>query len=297
MGTDGSSFEYQLLEKLGEGGMGTVYKVRHARLNQVVALKVLSGARLSDARAVVRFRREMEAVARLDHPNIVRAYEAREIDGVPMLVMEYLEGLTLARLVVHGGRLSIADACEAIRQAALGLDYAAQRGLVHRDIKPSNLMVTSEGQVKILDFGLALLPADESSSGRGLVLGTADYMAPEQVADSHAVDHRADLYSLGCTLHKLLAGRSPFGEPEYTSTSEKMTAHVFRPAPSIRELRPDAPPELAALLERLLAKAPQDRFPTGAELAAALAPLAAGSDLPGLLQRTLQRMQARIDLP
>ncbi len=184
--------DYEFLEKLGEGGMGIVYKAWHRRLKRVVALKVLRGAALADTLAKSRFWREMEAVGRLDHPNVIRAFDAREIDGTPVLVMEYVEGLTLSRLVDHGGKLSIANACEAIRQAALGLDYASAHGLVHRDIKPSNLMVACGGRIKILDLGLALLRQEQGSEEEvtltGGLVGTADYMAPEQVQDSHRVD-------------------------------------------------------------------------------------------------------------
>ena len=165
-------------------------------------LKVLPPASADDAHAVARFEREMKAIGRFDHPHIVRAYDAREIEGRLVLAMEYVEGLDLGRIVRRLGRLARADACELARQAALGLQAAYEHGLVHRDIKPSNLMLTPEGQVKVLDLGLARFdaepPADEEMTGTGQVIGTADYIAPEQVADSRSVDIRADIYSLGC---------------------------------------------------------------------------------------------------
>ena len=193
--------------------MGTVYKALHTKLDRAVALKVLARGRVEDGRAIARFEREMKAIGRLDHPQIVRADDAREIDGHPVLIMEYVEGLDLARLVNRVGRLRVAAACELARQAAVGLQYVHEHGLVHRDIKPSNLMLTPRGEVKILDLGLARLHRQRGGSdemtGTGLTMGTADYMAPEQASDSHSVDIRADIYSLGCTLFKLLSGRRP----------------------------------------------------------------------------------------
>ena len=206
--------EYEILDQLASGGMGVVFKAFHARLNRMVAIKMLAEGRHENAAANFRFDREMRAVGSLDHPSIVRALDAREIDGRRILVMEFVEGMDLAKLVRRCGPLPIADACELIRQAALGLQVAHERGLVHRDIKPSNLMLTPQGQVKLLDLGLALFhaqpPTETEMTATGQAVGTAEYMAPEQVSDSHQVDIRADIYGLGCTLYKLLAGRTPF---------------------------------------------------------------------------------------
>ncbi|GAG47604.1 unnamed protein product, partial [marine sediment metagenome] len=228
-----------------------VYKALQTKLRRTVALKVLPKNRLNDRRAVARFEREMAAVGQLDHPNIVRALHAGEHEGNSYLVMEYVAGLDLSELVRRLGPLPVADACELARQAAMGLQYAHENGLVHRDIKPSNLMLASDGQVKVLDLGLALLqqdqPAEEEVTGSGQAMGTADYIAPEQASDSHNVDIRADIYSLGCTLYKLLCGRAPFTDPKYRSTFEKMTAHVREPVPPIRQLRGEVSEELAAL--------------------------------------------------
>jgi serine/threonine protein kinase len=279
--------EYELLAKLGEGGMGAVYQARHTRLKRVVALKVLPKDRMTDPRAVARFEREMEAVGKLSHPNIVLAHDARDIDGTTILVMEYVEGFDLAQVARQVGALQIADACELVRQAALGLQYAHQHGLVHRDIKPSNLMLTREGRVKILDLGLALLgteqPGGAELTSAGQAMGTADYMAPEQASDAHAVDIRADIYSLGCTLYKLLTGRAPFTGPEHKSPFEKMIAHVQQPIRPIRLLRTDVPEALAAIVARMLAKKPDDRFATPDEVAEAISPFAVGADLPRIL--------------
>jgi formylglycine-generating enzyme required for sulfatase activity/serine/threonine protein kinase len=282
--------EYQLLAKLGEGGMGTVYRARHIRLEKTVALKVLAKGSLVDAEAVARFDREMKAVGQLNHPNIVQAHDAREIAGTRFLAMEYVDGLNLAQLVDACGPLPVADACELIRQTALGLDHAHQHGLVHRDIKPSNLMLDSQGQVKILDLGLALfqpgqLSGAERITASGQTMGTIDYMAPEQALASRNVDIRADLYSLGCTLYKLLSGHAPFSGPKYQDVVNKLAAHAREPVRPIRKVRPDVPAELAAVLDRLLAKDPAGRFATPAEVAAAIAPLAGGSNLRALLAR------------
>lgn len=275
--------DYRLLEELGAGGMGTVYKALHARLKRIVALKVLSADRVRDRRAVARFEREMEAVGKLEHPNIVRALDAGEHEGTHYLVMEYVDGLDLSQLAKRRGPLPIADACELVRQAALGLEGAHERGLVHRDIKPSNLMLTPAGQVKVLDLGLALLAADQPGgdelTGASQMMGTADYCAPEQAGDSHAVDIRADLYSLGCALYKLLAGRVPFSGEPYNTTMKKVMAHINEPAPSVREFRHDAPDALVKVLDRALAKEPAERFATPGEFASAVAPFAVGADL------------------
>jgi len=281
--------EYRLLEKLGEGGMGAVYKALHTKLDRTVALKVLPGGRLESQEAIARFEREMKAVGAVDHPNIVRAMDAREVAGTRFLVMEYVEGQNLNEVVRHCGPLSVADACELIRQTALGLQSAHEHGLVHRDIKPLNLMLTPEGQVKILDLGLARFqadqPAGEEMTATGLALGTPDYMAPEQVSDSRTADIRADIYGLGCTLFKLLTGQPPFSGAKYQSALAKMTAHLQEPAPRIRRLRNEVPKELARLVDRMLAKDPADRFATPAKVADAIGSFAVGSDLRALSAR------------
>ena len=286
--------EYELLAKLGEGGMGAVYKARQTRLKKIVALKVLPKERTANPRAVTRFEREMEAIGQLSHPNIVQAYDARDIDGTTVLVMEYVDGEDLAQVRQRVKTLRIPDACEVVRQVALGLQYAHEHGLVHRDIKPSNLMLTSlpshtgrgaggEGIVKILDLGLALLganpPADGELTAAGSAVGTADYIAPEQVSDAHSVDIRADIYSLGCTLYKLLTGRAPFIGPQYKTQAEKLVGHLKETPPPVQRLRSDVPAGLAAVIERMMAKSPDDRFATPVEVAAAVAPFAAGCDL------------------
>ena len=220
---------YRIQSRLGQGGMGTVYRAWHTRLKRIVALKTLRAEYMDNAPAVVRFHREMEAVGKLDHFNLIRATDAGEDHGVHFLAMEYVEGVDAARLSQACGPLPVADACDLVRQAAVGLQCADEHGLVHRDVKPSNLMVTPAGRVKVLDLGLALLhaAADEAGelTGSNQWMGTADYMAPEQGLDAHGVDIRADVYSLGCTLYKLLAGKAPFGGSDYNTPFKKMEAH------------------------------------------------------------------------
>lgn len=281
---------YRIVEPLGRGGMGCVYKAEHCHLHKMVALKILPPLKFLDPAARRRFVKEMAVLGQLDDPHIVRADHADEIDGQLVLVMELVEGLDLQKVLDQANPLPVGDACELIRQAALGLDHIHRNGVVHRDLKPSNLMLTPGGVVKILDLGLARLQksTDESRTSPGQVMGTYDYMAPEQFNDVHEVDIRADLYSLGCALYKLLVGRAPFECPAYSGFARKMMAHQEVPVPPPGELRPGLPDAVASLLDRLLAKAPGDRLPTPAELIAALTPLAAGADLPGLYRKAAE---------
>ncbi len=278
--------QYQLVEKIGQGGMGSVYRAVHRRLKRWVAIKVLPPAERGDA-GRARFEQEMEAIVRVEHPNIVRATDAGEADGVHYLVMELVDGVDLAALVRLCGPLPIADACELARQTALGLQCVADHGLVHRDVKPSNVMLAADGTVKVLDLGLALLGGAVTSSDRltevGQVIGTADFMAPEQWAGSRTVDIRADLYSLGCTLFKLLTGNPPFGGPDCSTPLRKMAAHAEAPVPVLAQQREDVPAELSLLVSRLLAKSPADRYQHPRDVAAALGPLSAGASLTALV--------------
>lgn len=289
---------YRVQEPLGHGGMGRVYKAWHTRLKRAVALKMLPTDRMNDPAAVARFHREMEAVGRLDHANLIRATDAGEADGVHFLVMEVVEGLDLGRLVRRLGPLPVADACELIRQAAVGLQYVHENGLVHRDIKPSNLMLTPPGRVKVLDLGLARLyghGTGDELTGTGQWMGTADYMAPEQGDDARRVDIRADVYSLGCSLYKLLAGRAPFSGSEYDSTFKKMRAHAETPVPPLASLRPGLPGGLLALLARLLAKNPADRPADPGQVAVMLEPFTRGCDLAALLVQSREATEADAD--
>ncbi len=266
---------YVLLEPLGEGGMGTVFKARHRRMKRLVALKIIRHEWLSRPDAVGRFYREVELAGRLSDPHIVTAFDAGEAEGVHYFVMEYVVGLDLARLVRDRGPLSSAAAAEVARQAALGLAHAHDRGLIHRDIKPSNLLRADEdGVVKVLDFGLAFAPqgvADELTQ-IGSVLGTPDYLAPEQAMDIRQADARSDLYGLGCTLYFLLVGSPPF--PGGTPLEKLVKHREIDPAP-VEALRPGIPRGLGSVVRRLMAKRPEDRFPTAAAVAEALAPFRA----------------------
>ncbi len=278
---------YPLLGPVGKGGMGMVYRAWHPLLKRPVAIKTLPIEHLDNPACVARFQREMEAIGKLDHPNLVRATDAGEDRGVHFLVMEFVEGRDASQLVRAGGPLPVADACEVVRQAALGLQHAHEHGLVHRDVKPSNLMVTPTGQVKVLDLGLALLRGTSEGSGELTAshhwMGTFDYMAPEQGQNAHRVDIRADVYSLGCTLYKLLTGQAPFAGSAYNNPHRKMEAHARETPPPLQQQVPDAPADLAAVLERMLAKDFADRYPTPGEVAAALAPFTAGCDLARLV--------------
>jgi serine/threonine protein kinase len=266
--------EYDLLEPLGAGGMGEVFKARHRRLGKLVALKLLPVVSHGSADRVARFLREMRAVGTLDHPNVIEAHDAGEETGVVYLAMKLVEGEDLGRLVQRLGPLPVAEACELARQAALGLQYLHERGLVHRDVKPSNLMRTGEGTVKVLDLGLArwkVQGAGELTATEQL-LGTPDFLAPEQVRDAAAADLRADLYGLGGTLFYLLTGRAPFAH--HQGVYGKLDAHRSEAPPDVRGLRPEVPLPVADLLSRLLAKEPGDRPQSAAEVAAALAAFA-----------------------
>ena len=265
--------KFQILSELGHGGMGTVYHAKHKVMDRDVALKVINKALLEHPDALPRFFAEVKAAARLDHPNIVRAYDAEPAGGLQLFVMEYVEGKSLAQVLDIKGTLPVAHACHYVRQAALGLQHAFEHGMVHRDIKPANLMLTPKGKVKVLDFGLARL-ASEQSKGTGLTqanafMGTPEYVAPEQAMDARQADIRADLYSLGCTLYCLLTGQPPF---QADTVIKMVMAHLEKEAPSVQELRPEVSPELAAVVSRLLAKDPKQRYQKPAELVQALSP-------------------------
>lgn len=289
---------YQLLDRLGEGGMGQVFLARHRRLGRLVALKIIRRDQARNAEALRRFRREVLAAAQLSHPNIVHAYDAGECGDTVFLVMEYVNGVTLKDLVLRSGPLPVSLAGDLIRQAALGLEHAYRRNLTHRDVKPANLLVTGLDSLpipprghrraapiplltsgpapvlKILDLGLARLLSAGTGVGdsatltqTNLLIGTPDYLSPEQAADPHRADIRSDLYSLGCTYYYLLTASVPF--PGGTSLEKLFRHHAEMPRP-VTELRPEIPPPVARIVARLLAKKPEDRFQTPRELAEAI---------------------------
>jgi WD40 repeat protein len=266
---------YRVEGLLGAGGMGWVFKAEHRLMARPVALKVIRGDLMDRPAAVERFRQEVRAAARLAHPNIVTAHDAEQAGDAHFLVMEYVEGESLENLVRRHGPLPVAEACAYARQAALGLGHAHERGMVHRDVKPANLLRTPDGTVKVLDFGLARF-ASEARGGpltpEGAILGTPDYVAPEQALNPQQADIRADLYSLGCTLYFLLAGKPPF--PKGT-VLQKLMAHQGEAPPPLTVLRPGLPQGLPALIDRLMSKDPAHRPQTPAEVAEALAPFTA----------------------
>jgi len=267
--------EYAILGKIGAGGGGQVYKAEHQRMERIVALKVLPK---STPKAVKRFHQEVKAAAKLIHPNIVTAFDAGEHEGMPYLVMEYVEGKSLDQVVDDGGPLQVDTACDFIAQAARGLAYAHSRTIVHRDIKPSNLMLDNEGAVKVLDMGLARYAASSSGAGKkddtdsgeltkaGTVIGTVNYMSPEQTRDAKSVDHRTDIYSLGCTFYYLLTAQSVFSGDMIAV----LLAHTQQPIPSLRNFREDVPERLDAVYQRMLAKRPEDRYQAISEVVADL---------------------------
>lgn len=343
--------DYEILEELGYGGMGIVYKARQKLLNQTVAIKVLSQTLLNDTQAVGRFRREIQLIGGLNHPNIVRALNAGENEGTHYLVMEYVDGVTLQQFGDNlrkkneyenennnnnrynnssiddtntpiyliqksssAGLVSkiysatttvpppptrpplfpVGAACEVVRQAALGLQHAHEFNLVHRDIKPANLMIDRNGTVKILDLGLGKFLAEQRSADSntsltiaGTTIGTIDYISPEQCENAGEVDIRADLYSLGCTLYFLLTGKPPYTGSRYGTTRKKLMAHIIGEVPVLRKIVTDVPEELEMVLQKVLAKDPQERFQTPFEFAEALQPFASFDALLNLIDHEL----------
>jgi HD-GYP domain-containing protein (c-di-GMP phosphodiesterase class II) len=279
---------YRIVERLGAGGMGVVYKAEHIHMKRAVAIKVLVAEEDDRSIFLQRFYSEMQATAVLSHPNIVLAFDAGEM-AVPnsanqvlhYLVMEYVQGQNLEQQVLQCGPLSVEVACDYIRQAASGLQHAYEHGLVHRDIKPSNLFVTPQNQVKILDFGLARLCRRRHTEAHAM-LGSIDYMAPEQARDARSVDIRADIYGLGGTLYWLLSGRKPF--PGERSPIEELLARQNEPPRPLRSICPTVPQELEAVVQQMMALDPGDRYPT---------PLAVLSALTAFLERTRRTGPAR----
>jgi len=286
--------QYRILDLLGQGGMGRVFKAEHLTMGRTVALKVLAPRHTKTAKARELFMREVRAAAKLMHPNIVTAHDANEIDGRHYLVMEYIDGPNLNQLVRERGPLPVGLACDIVRQVASGLQYAYEQGMVHRDIKPPNVLLQRSGTalssgylVKIVDFGLALLvDASEGENGEGesgegdgmlptaknVVVGTPDYLSPEQARNLRTVDVRSDLYSLGCTFYFLLTGQVPFpgGTP-----LEKLIRQTREEPAAVEQLRPDIPQEVASIVRCLMAKEPSHRYQSPAELVLELMPLAA----------------------
>lgn len=252
--------KYKLLKHIGTGGMSSVYLAQHQLMNQNRAIKVLPKKRVDDKSYFDRFYLEARATAALDHPNIVRAYDIDNDGDTHYLVMEYVEGQDLNQIVKERGALKLEDAATYVVQAAYGLQFAHERGMVHRDVKPGNLLVDKRNVIKILDLGLALFNEDDESltvENNEKVLGTADYLAPEQAINSHEIDHRADIYSLGCTLYFMITGHPPFPEG---SLAQRIAAHQNKMPADIRKSRPDCPGELVGICVKMMQKDPAYRY-------------------------------------
>lgn len=284
---------YVILDQLGFGGMGRVFHVRHVQMKREAALKMLHTRLMKDQHAVDRFYREVEAAARLAHPNIIAAYDAGSSKGMHFLAMEYAEGRDLASLVKQDGPLAIPLALDYAQQTAEGLAYAHDQGVTHRDLKPANLLLTTAGQVKILDMGLARIDHTSVShqqqlTGDSALLGTIDFMSPEQGVDPSAADARSDIYSLGCTLYWLITGQPPFPR---MSPAAALIAHQRDLVPSLAEIWPSAPAEVDRIIGRAMAKEPGNRFATAREFQNAVQE--AMSQLQGTKGNATASLQAR----
>jgi eukaryotic-like serine/threonine-protein kinase len=276
--------KYRLLQLLGAGGMSSVYLAENTTLHQRVAIKVLPIKRVEQSSFLARFRREAQMAFRLSHQNVARAFDLDQVGEIHFIVMEYVDGIDLHAKVKQQGPLPVHEAVEYLRQAALGLHHAHEEGLVHRDVKPSNLILDRKGTVKILDLGLAFAGDDEEAASitrehDERVLGTADYLAPEQATDSHTADRRSDIYALGCTLHYLLVGKAPFAQGKL---AERVQAHVKKPPPNIVEERAEVPLPIAQLYFRMMEKHPEARPQTALEVADALSAWLAANP-PGMI--------------
>jgi serine/threonine protein kinase len=263
---------YVILDTLDTGGMGLVFKALHRSMNRVVALKLLPAAMMSAHDTVKRFQREVHAAAALSHPNIVAAYDAHQSEEIAYLVLEYVEGTNLFRLVKEQGPLPVTLAANYARQAATGLAYLHSRGIIHRDVKPANLILADDGTVKLLDMGLVRFASaedlscaemDQELTQAGIVIGTVAYMSPEQALDTRSADQRSDIYSLGCTLFFLLTGRSLYHEETGMKT---LLAHREQPVPTIRQFCEEAPVSLDAVFRTMVAKRPADRLQSMSEV-------------------------------
>jgi serine/threonine protein kinase len=263
--------DYLLVERLSESKTGTVWKAQHRPTGGTVAVKMLSRAAMTSNTMVERFRRQVAIMAELVHPNLVISYEGGRLDGVPYLVMEYIEGQDLRSRVKQRGPLSVEEAVEYISQAAAGLGCAHARGIWHRNVKTGNLMVDRSGVIRVTGFGLAHVESEDEGNValtvQGQAMGTGDYMAPEQALDSSSVDARADIYGLGCTLCMLLTGRPPYKAASFVQMVE---AHLSAPIPSLRAARADVPVALDAVFQKMLAKRPEDRYRSMDEVVTAL---------------------------
>jgi serine/threonine protein kinase len=290
---------YVILDRIGKGQSAGVYKAVHPGSGQVVALKALPGSRARNPHTLARFQREGRLLTQLDHPNVVRAFQVGSAGGVNFIVMEHLDGETLDEVLARRRQLPPTEAVRLIVQALNGLQHLHDKRMIHRDLKPANLMLvpangstTLASTVKVLDIGLGRELFDEDAPERngeqitveGTVLGTPDYLAPEQARDARAADVRADIYSLGCVLFHLLAGRPPFVE---TNIMAAMVRHATEPPPAVTQFQPATPPDLAAVLEVMLAKKAADRFGIPRDAAEALEPFLPTDSSPAMGSRII----------
>lgn len=267
---------YIALTLLGEGGLSRVLRAYHSQTQETVAIKVLHPELRGNQEVRAQFRQEMLALAQLDHPNFIKAYDIDPTGARHWFTMEIVEGIDLQKLVQSSGRLAVSQACDYIRQAAMGLQYAYEHGLVHRDVKPANLLVAlKDHRLRILDIGLARREWDFSEAGTSTVtssansalMGTADYVAPEQALNPQEANIRADIYSLGCTLFHLITGQVPYPG---RSLAKKLLDHQKSPVPSVRQHRPEVPQEVAVIVQKMMAKQAGDRYQTPVGVAVAL---------------------------
>lgn len=261
---------YVVDKKLGEGGMGTVYRATDSQLDRVVAIKVLPLEKAKDPRLVKRFRAEAQAAAQLRHKNIVGVYDSGEIDGFLYIAMEYIDGIDVHELVRRKGVLDVPRTRDIMRQLARALQHAHEQNIVHRDIKPANLMIDRDGKVRLADMGLARSLDDSDKSGitrAGTTVGTIDYMSPEQTRDSRSADTRSDMYSLGATWYHMLTGKPPFPQGDLLN---RINAHASQPPPNPQDLNAEVPDGVVEVMHRMLAKKPEDRYQTPADLLDAL---------------------------
>lgn len=264
--------DYILLDQLGRGGMGSVFLARHRLIDRQVAIKIFSSSHGDQESLLRRFDREAFATAKLSHPNIVRVFDIDQQGDTHYMVMELIRGQDLRAIVKQSGPLSLTKAAHYMAQAAVGLHHAHGRGLIHRDVKPANLVVTQDDVLKVLDLGLALIRNDEAVAALTVtnahtMMGTADYLSPEQALHAHEVDHRADIYSLGCTFYFLLTGQAPFNEG---TMAQRILMHQNNAPRDVRALREDCPHALATICMTMLAKRPEDRITSGNEVAKGL---------------------------
>ncbi|MCA9137589.1 MAG: serine/threonine protein kinase [Planctomycetales bacterium] len=271
---------YRLLRPLGRGGMGVVFLAKHSVMNRLMALKILPAEASKDARRIERFKEEARASAKLEHPNIVQAYDFSEADGKLFIVMEYVEGVDLHRAVARDGVMSPAEALDAMIQTTDALAHAHQRGIVHRDIKPSNLLLRNDGVVKVSDMGLARIGYASGTESSNRLTGTADFIAPEQAIDSKTADARADIYSLGCTWYFLLVGKPPYVG---SNVAQRLAKHQTAPVPLVSDARSDCPPAISHLIQRMMSKQASERPASAAELLTQLKRISGSTSVGGEL--------------